>query len=460
MIYWLLRHIARIGLRWFYRDIEVVGAEELPGDGPVLLVANHNNALIDALLVVATMPRRVRLTAKATLLDHVVTRAAVRAVGIIPLRRASDEANTGQGDPGSERNAESFREIVATLVAGHVVLLFPEGKSHSEPELAPLRTGAARLVRQVLRASESVQVAIVPVGLVYEDKSVPRSRVMVHVGRPFHPDRTSDDDAEGVHELTRLIDAALRDVTVNFDTAFQASRMFEFSGLVAGVLDNIRPLGAPQSPLSESTRIARRLEQLRQSLPLLEPETLLLVDDFARRLEAFGRMVAGFGVPPNDLWMPVTTSAGVRFAARELLIALATGPLALWGRINHWLPLWIARRIGRARSRYADEPAMNTMVSGIVLVILFYCLGVATVTSLYGWGFGALYLVSLPLSATVDFWLSERLRHGQHRAALYLRFRRSPALQREATASAAWLRAESMRLHDRLTSELTARQAI
>ena len=51
-------------MRWFYRRIDVEGMDHLPRNAPLLIVVNHPNALVDALLVGWVMPRRIVLTAK------------------------------------------------------------------------------------------------------------------------------------------------------------------------------------------------------------------------------------------------------------------------------------------------------------------------------------------------------------------------------------------------------------
>ena len=91
MLYKILRVLATIAVRWYYRRIEVEGLDRIPASGPVIIAANHWNALVDALLIATATSRHVRLTAKATLLDNPVTRLLVFAVGVIPLRRVSDE---------------------------------------------------------------------------------------------------------------------------------------------------------------------------------------------------------------------------------------------------------------------------------------------------------------------------------------------------------------------------------
>ena len=88
MLYALLRSVAGIALRWFYRRIDVVGLERLPRDVPLLLVCNHPNALVDAMLVAWAVPRRVVLTAKATLFGH-------RALATLLNREGRDAGHAG-----------------------------------------------------------------------------------------------------------------------------------------------------------------------------------------------------------------------------------------------------------------------------------------------------------------------------------------------------------------------------
>ena len=109
MLYRLLRDTAAISLRWYYADIAVQGQERVPRDGPLLIVANHPNALIDPLLVGTAVSRHVLLTAKATLFEQPALAWLLRVVGVVPLRRAKDEAHDGVALPVTpERNARAL----------------------------------------------------------------------------------------------------------------------------------------------------------------------------------------------------------------------------------------------------------------------------------------------------------------------------------------------------------------
>ena len=184
MLYRLLRVIAAIALRWYYAEIVVQGAERAPRSGPLLIVANHPNALIDPLLVGTTLAQPVLLTAKATLFENPALSPLLSAVGVVPLRRAKDEESGVRGEARADRNAAAFSSVTAALRRGGAVLIFPEGISHDAPTIAPLRSGAARIVLQA--HSEGVRgIQLVAVGLIYEEKERPNSHVLVRVGDPF-----------------------------------------------------------------------------------------------------------------------------------------------------------------------------------------------------------------------------------------------------------------------------------
>jgi 1-acyl-sn-glycerol-3-phosphate acyltransferase len=209
MVYRILRWISGIALHWFYRDIRVMNNERIPLKGPLFIAVNHQNALVDSLLIGWVTPRKVTMTAKATLLGNPFIGLLFRLVGVVPLRRASDEvAARAKGRAlNRSRNEGAFRELLDTVENNGAVLIFPEGKSHNEPGLEPLRTGLARLALSA-RDDRSVRsVKILPIGLVFEDKGAPGSVVDVHVGNTVEMDSWAGNDP---NELTDEISRRLR----------------------------------------------------------------------------------------------------------------------------------------------------------------------------------------------------------------------------------------------------------
>jgi 1-acyl-sn-glycerol-3-phosphate acyltransferase len=203
MIYRLLRWFTGIALHWFYSSIQVTGRERIPSSGPVILAASHHNALVDALIAGWIAPRRLTLTAKATLMDNVFLAWLFPLVGVVPLRRAKDEtARSGDETPNVERNASAFVHILDVLERGGMILIFPEGISHSNPELAPLRTGASRLALEARDKRKIRNLQIIPLGLSFEDKGNPGTAVLAEVGQAISMDAVGE---MSVDRLTSLI---------------------------------------------------------------------------------------------------------------------------------------------------------------------------------------------------------------------------------------------------------------
>jgi 1-acyl-sn-glycerol-3-phosphate acyltransferase len=189
MIYNGLRWVNGIALHWFYRDIRVTGRHKIPASAPLLIAVNHQNALVDSLIVAWVVPRRIAMTAKATLGRNPLVALVFRVLGVVPLSRVNDEAQKSNGSPADySRNTGAFREILNLLGQRGAVLIFPEGKSHNEVGLEPLKTGLARLALQARDKRSIKGVTILPLGLVFEDKGVPGTIAGVHVGEPIEMD--------------------------------------------------------------------------------------------------------------------------------------------------------------------------------------------------------------------------------------------------------------------------------
>lgn len=92
-----------------------------------------------------------------------------------------------------------------------MVLIFPEGKSHSDPELAPLKTGVSRIALDARdnRAIHGLQ--IIPLGLSFEDKGNPGTAVLAEVGEPLLMDEAGD---VSVEDLTTMISSRLAAVSL------------------------------------------------------------------------------------------------------------------------------------------------------------------------------------------------------------------------------------------------------
>lgn len=206
----------------FHRSVEIVGADRIPTDRPVLLVANHGNGFVDPVVVAAVLGRLPRFLAKAALWKVLPARPFLALAGVLPVHRASDGDRPGD-------NVGTFDAADRELTANATIAIFPEGTTGDRAGLDRVRTGAARIALGGLAAAP--RMVVLPIGLAFESRVETRTRAVVMLGEPIEvgpwlADRglaaldatTGLPDADAVRALTAEIGRALRQVSPEFDS--------------------------------------------------------------------------------------------------------------------------------------------------------------------------------------------------------------------------------------------------
>src|SRR5689334_16758217 len=128
-------------MRLYFRQVERVAEPPGPETRGRVIASNHTNALIDPILVLTDAACEISPVAKSTLWSIPGLRWLLDRAGAVPIVRRQDTP-----DKGGATNSAVFDKVADHLARGGNILIFPEGTSHSEPRLAPLRTGAARML--------------------------------------------------------------------------------------------------------------------------------------------------------------------------------------------------------------------------------------------------------------------------------------------------------------------------
>lgn len=382
----------------FYRRRVLDG--RIPETGPVLLVANHPNALLDPVIVMNSTRRRVRMLAKAPLFSMPGISILVKGLDCLPVYRAKDGADTAA-------NANTFRAVEEALVGGSCVLIFPEGISHDEPGLQPLKTGAARMAIGAVRRGAR-DLVIVPVGLTYADKLRYRSTAAVDIGAPirvadFVGRGDDDDDRDAARRLTDVIHQALVRETTNLQS-WEDLRLLE-------AVDAIWRQRDPER--------VRRIKSLADGVTLLRDDDAAGLDAFRGRLSAWVDRVERLGLTPRDLGeehlaarqRPVRAAA---FVARQVLALVVGLPLATAGALFWAVPFWLVDLLWRVAGVDKDTGATVKVLASLVFFPLWW---LAVVIGLAVAGHGALAIAAGTMSPALGLMT----RHFFRRRAFALR---------------------------------------
>lgn len=427
------------GAAFVYYRMRYAGTA-VPARGPLLLVANHPNSLLDPMLVVAAARRPVRFLAKAPLFRDPKTAWLVKSAGAIPVyRRTDDPAEVG-------RNVDAFDAVHGQLGRGAAVGIFPEGLSHSEPALAPLKTGAARMALGAARQTDA-RVRIVPVGLMFRAKDVFRSEALVVTGTPIEWDDLAGrgpDDPEAVRDLTMRIADGLGRVTLNLER-WADWPLVECAIRIWEAEQRVRP--EPRDRVMRLDVTTRLLATVRRTR---DADGLALADDVSR----FARRLARLRLRPADLAADVSARRGLAWAVGRAYLLF---PLALVGALAGWLAFYPPYRLTGWAVRRVPLRVDETSTWKLLVGLGIYGFWVAAVAAFAGvlagraggwwWAAGVLAgLVGLPALGMTGLLIRERW-HGawnDARRFLLLRSRRDLVAQLLADRRALGERMETL----------------
>jgi glycerol-3-phosphate O-acyltransferase / dihydroxyacetone phosphate acyltransferase len=401
MIRRIIVALLRLALRIYFQRIEVTGLEHVPADTPVIFVLNHPNALVDPVFLLCLAPRRISFLAKAPLFRMPVIGYLVKAMDSLPVYRRQDEGED------VSKNQETFVAARKLLARGGTIGICPEGVSHDEPGLRPIKTGAARISLAAVSTGEVSNLKIVPAGLYYTSKTSFRSDALLYFGNPIdvepvtlESDGTPPRDA--VRELSNRIEEALRAVILDarheeeLQTTARAERIFS---------------SASQNRTGESLKDELRLQQrfikAYSVLQERQPERLRRLE---LRMIRFEEELEQAGVDPDELSPPGSTlKVFASIVRRSILFLLMLGP-AVIGTLAHYPAYKLGGLLATKISRTSDDVISTVKIASalllfpltwIVLVVLGYVY--------FGWLAAVLVLVVIPFTGYAAIVFFEEL---------------------------------------------------
>jgi 1-acyl-sn-glycerol-3-phosphate acyltransferase len=426
----IITRIAGWVIAVFY-DVTRSGPRTPPG--PVLVVANHPNALVDPVIIFRTAGRATRPLAKAPLFEQAVLGTMLKGLGGLPVYRRQD-------DPARMHlNDQTFDAAIEALRRGGAVQIYPEGHSHSEPSLTPLRTGAARIALWAeQRGDWRLGLKIQPVGLTYTRKHLFRGGALAVYGEPFEVApfraRFEEDDREAVREVTDLIQERLERLTLNFDHPEDrelvdvAERLYASQKRLAHPRER-RPM---VDRLPTLQRFADGLRWVREA----DPARHARLQAGVRR---YLRLLTLFGASEGDVPTRYPLGAVLRYSARQLAMLLAVLPLALAGAVAWYVPFVLTRYVAPRFRPELDQLATYKLGTAILAFPLWYFAVTAGLLVGMGTRVALVGAVGLPLAGLAAIAWRDRQATVREDVRVYIRARRRSQSRDRLAEQRTWL---------------------
>lgn len=219
LLYRFLKVYCTIALRFYFKTWQINNVKAIPAKGPVIFIPNHQNAFLDAILIICSSPRNPWSIARASVFKAGWVTKLLTDIQIKPVFRMRD------GWSSLRNNDAIIQEWSNMLAQGQDILIFAEG-NHNEPYAAGvLQKGFARMTLQFQQKNASL--TIIPIGLHYDDHHAFRSRVLVNFGDAIRVNeivKESFSEREKLETLINVTDEALKKLTLGIkaDEAYKA----------------------------------------------------------------------------------------------------------------------------------------------------------------------------------------------------------------------------------------------
>ena len=208
-----MRAYLKIGLFFLHKKITVIGKENIPKKGAVLFIGNHQNALIDAILIPITTKREIHFLTRASAFNGKLITRFLSSLNMIPVYRIRDGIGT------IEKNIAVFEQCFEILKDEKAIEIFAEGNHHLKRQILPLKKGFARIILGTLQKYPDLEIQIVPIGLNYDSHLNFPSSVSIHYGKPIVANNYINIENPDVRfsKIINKVTSALKELTLHIE---------------------------------------------------------------------------------------------------------------------------------------------------------------------------------------------------------------------------------------------------
>lgn len=380
--------IVSIGERVFYKKVQIVGAENVPKNKPVIFASNHQNAFMDPVLIAVNLTKPTYYLVRADVFKKPLVAKIFDSINMMPVYRERDGVDTKQA------NLAVFDRCYDILRKNWPIIIFPEGNHGRHKTLRPLKKGFARIaVGAEEKYGKEIDVQIVPVGLNYSDHHNMGSEFLLVFNEPI---RTNDyltelDNPFQINALRKKLKESMSDAIIDIQSSEYYNTIHELMFMFEHLLVNQN--ASLYAKFKKQKEFIKNAELYFKDHPdnTIEEETV----DFKKSVEEQGLRYWLF---KQDRHATLLSLLGLTLFA----------PVHLYGVINNYIPYRLPVWFVENKVKDPQFQSSMKMALGVLLFFVFWSfqtLIVGLITDGYAWW----YLLSLPLSAWISYHYWVRL---------------------------------------------------
>lgn len=201
----------RIGFAFYYKKIEAHYEEKLPKNKAVLFLSNHQNALLDPLLITIKTKRKNHFLTRANVFSKPFVAKILKSLQMLPVYRMRDGIKT------ILKNKEIFSFCVNLLHRKKSIILFPEGSHSLVRSVRPLSKGFTRIVDETFQEKPETELHIVPIGLNFQNPKDYGDSMSIYFGKSINASAFWKEGQLDIVGLKKAVSEAIEKLTTHIE---------------------------------------------------------------------------------------------------------------------------------------------------------------------------------------------------------------------------------------------------
>ena len=403
MLYRFIQILIKIGMKLYYAEIKVKNAEFLEHDGPMIIIANHPNTLVDAWLVGNVCKQPIYFMAKGTFFNNKLKMWFLRSLNLVPINRATESKTKGVS------NDASFEECYKILEQGKTLVIYPEGNSFMERQLRELKSGTARIALESERRNGGrLNLKVVPMGLIYLQAEKFRSSILVNVGEgktvTHHLAEFETNSSLAAKKLTVEFRSQLEKVLVTTQNKEQEE-------LIEQLVEGIRSRYTGNSKGVEgSVDLMKKVRDRVEYLSLMEPWKIEEIQNLLRNINW---RVEKLNIKADFLDRKFRSVMFMRQIALSILVMMVGLPAFIFGCVHNIVPYKLTDLLMPKLVKNVEYYAPVAILLGLVLYPFTYIGWICLADYLFGISFLAkcIYFFVMPITGMFAHTFVYYLKH-------------------------------------------------
>lgn len=359
--YSLLKPYVNFVTKIYFRT-RVHNYKNVPKNEIIIFAPNHQNALMDALAVIATFNSELIFLARADIFKKKAIEKILTFLKILPIYRIRD------GKESLENNNAIFQKTIDVLKNKNGLVILPEGTHGDQRKLKTLKKGISRIAFEAEETNNfNLNIKIVPVGLDWTNYINFRSRLFVNYGEPINVsdyyDEYKANPPRGMNLLRERLSSELKKYMIHIE-----------SDEYYDMFDNIRYIYLPQmlkkmgfkkniqpNQFYAQKEIISKLDSFVESKP---EETKELSNKTAKYAELLGKLNFRH-------WVVQKPKYSILGICLQSILMVLLSPVYIYGIILNYIPYKIPVLLTK---KIKDTQFISSVrdVAGLVLFPFYY----------------------------------------------------------------------------------------